>query len=351
MPTKNTTQKKVKSTKKKKTSTVKPSTTRSSIKSIAKSTVKSTTKSTTKSGNKKSAPSSVDFYKLLQSSFICDHSPDVELVNKGQYKIAFDLLEDAQACQLTPILIGPPGTGKTLLARSFAAAQNRDFEWMTMDEATKPTHFVGSFDPGETLKRGFVKEAFLPGPLTKMMVVGGIFLANELNRATEYCQNSFLEPLEERSLLLPRLGRIKAKDDFFLICAANPSDMAGTHRLSEALKDRIKVWIKLDYPSRAVEMDIIHANIPHSKLSKDYLNLTYELIAATRKNRDIERPASIRSAIAIAKMAGLHQQKNKNLKMKKFKEIAQLVLSGGIKPRPGQDAEKIIKNIVSTVAK
>lgn len=307
--------------------------------------------STVKKPPKTEKMSKVEFYTLLQDSIITDHSPDIELVKKGQYKFAYELLEDAQACQLTPILIGPPGTGKTLLARSFAAAQSREFEWMTMDEATKPPHFVGSFDPGETLKRGFVKEAFLPGPLTKMMVLGGIFLANELNRATEYTQNSFLEPLEERSILLPRLGRIRAHDEFFLICAANPGDMAGTHRLSEALKDRIKVWIKLDYPSRAVEMDIIHANIPHTKLSKDYLNLTYELIAATRKSREIERPASIRSAIAIAKLAGRKQEVDKSLDLHQFKQIAQLVLAGGIKPRPGQQAEKIVSSIVSSVIK
>ncbi|MHA1585540.1 MAG: AAA family ATPase [Promethearchaeota archaeon] len=247
--------------------------------------------------------------------------------------------------------MGPPRTGKTLLARTFASSQNRGFEWMTMDEATKPTHFIGSFDPGETLKRGFINEAFLPGPLTKMMLRGGIFLANELNRATEYCQNSFLEPLEERSILLPRLGRIRANDDFFLICAANPGDMAGTHRLSEALKDRLKVWIKLDYPSRAVEMDIIHANVPHSRLSKDYLNLTYEMIAATRKSREIDRPASIRSAIAIAKLSGAKERQKGKLSMLEFQNIAKLVLVGGIKARPGHNPENVVSTIVKSIAK
>lgn len=292
----------------------------------------------------------LEFYKLMSNCFVYDNQPDIQMVIKGQYKAAFELLEDAQACQLTPILIGPPGTGKTLLARTFAASQNRDFEWMTMDEATKPSHFIGSFDPGETLKHGFKMESFLPGPLTKMMITGGIYLANELNRATEYCQNTFLEPLEERSVLLPRLGRIKAVDSFFLICAANPGDMAGTHRISEALKDRIKVWIKLDYPNRAVEMDIIHANIPQSKLSKDYLNLTYELIAATRKSREIERPASIRSAIAIAKLSG-EKKRQGNLSMREFQNIAKLVLVGGIKPRPGHKPENIISKIVKSIAK
>ena len=76
------------------------------------------------------------FYKLMEKSFVSNNEPDVKLVKKGQYKLAFELLEDAEACQLTPILIGPPGTGKTLLARSFASSRNKNFEWMTLDEST-----------------------------------------------------------------------------------------------------------------------------------------------------------------------------------------------------------------------
>lgn len=291
------------------------------------------------------------FYDILQSCYVTSIAPDVQMVNKGQYKEAYELLEDAEACQLTPMLIGPPGTGKTLLARTFAASRGRESEWITMDESTKPSHFIGAFDPGETLKRGFVKEAFLAGPLTKMMVLGGVFLANELNRATEFTQNTFLEPLEERSIMLPRLGRIKARDSFFLICAANPGDMAGTHKLSEALKDRIKVWINLDYPTRGVELEIIHANIPQCKLSKDYIELTYDIIEATRKSRDIERPASIRSAIAIAKLAGKKEADSGDLALADFKHIAKMVLLGGIKPRPGQDADNVVSKIVNAIIK
>ncbi|MHA1202408.1 MAG: AAA family ATPase [Candidatus Heimdallarchaeaceae archaeon] len=320
-------------------------------KTLAKSS-SSSSKNSTKIQDKKSKVEAKDelFYEKIDDLFVTDNTPDVELVVKGQYKEAFELLEDAEACQLTPMLIGPPGTGKTLLARSFASSRKRGFEWMTMDEATKPAHFVGSFDPAETIRHGFTKNSFIPGHLTKMMVIGGIFLANELNRATEFTQNTFLEPLEERSILLPRLGRIKSDEQFFLICAANPGDMAGTHRISEALKDRIKVWVKLDYPTRSVEMEIIHANIPQSKLSKDFLDLTHQLIDATRKTREIERPASIRSAIAIAKLAGAKEKKG-DLDVKTFKDISKMVLAGGVKARPGFDEDKIIGRIVDSLVK
>lgn len=290
-----------------------------------------------------------NFQEELGKLIITDNTPNIKLVNKGQYKVAFDLLEDAEACQLTPMLIGPPGTGKTLLARSFASSRNRGFEWLTLDESTKPAHLIGSFDPAETIRRGFSRESFLPGPLTEMMVFGGCFLANELNRATEFTQNSFLEPLEERSIMIPRLGRAKAHDDFFLICAANPADMAGTHRVSEALKDRIKVWITLDYPSRSVEMEIIKANIPQSKLSVEFMDLIYKLVLATRKSNEIERPASIRSAIAIAKLAGRKEAQNKDLTRDEFKNIVNHVLIGGVKPKPGYNPDKVVNKIITSI--
>ncbi len=312
---------------------------------MGKTPVKTTKKRTTKKVD------NIDFNSLLSKSIITDEKPETTFVAKGQYKEALELLEDAEACQLTPMLIGPPGTGKTMLARSFSYSRGRDFEWLTLDESTKPVHLTGAFDPSETLKKGFVKEAFLAGPLTRVMVTGGIFLANELNRATEYTQNSFLEPLEERSLVLQKLGRIRAHPDFFMICAANPGDMAGTHRISEALKDRIKIWIKLDYPSRSVEMEIIKNNLPQTRLSSEYLDLTHKLIDATRKGREIERPASIRSAIAIAKLAGRKMENDKDLTYGQFKKIAKRVLSGGIKPRPGVDAEVSISKIINQVVR
>ena len=292
--------------------------------------------------------------ELFERNLLSQKGEKMEIVLSGQYQDALDLMYEADASNLYPILVGPPGIGKTTLCRYYAQSRaeitgNDSFEWITFDESTKPAHLIGSFNPATTIQKGFSFEAFNPGPLIKAMLNGGLFLANEINRATEYTQNSLLEPLEEKTLGIPHIGRIKASPGFFFIGAMNPSELVGTHRLGEALKDRFNVWIELDYPDKKTEMKIIEQNNPYYKINEGTLEKIYLIINRTRTHHQIQTPASLRSGIALARLTGVAQKKVKKDPDKILRDIAGNVLFGAIQTKPGVKANDVIKSIISQV--
>jgi len=238
-----------------------------------------------------------------------DH--EVEIILEGQYKAAYEVLEDAVSVGLTPILIGPPGVGKSLLARKFAVDTQREFSEVFFDELMRPGYLVGSFDPAIVMQRGYSQDAFENGPLLRSMMEGGVFLAQEINRASEFCQNSLLEPLEERSYYVPRIGRMHAHEKFILIATANPAELAGTHRISEALKDRLRVWIPLTYPDMETELKIIALNCGQAFLDGSILQKIYVIVKAVREDPDLEMPVSIRAGISMAKLVSRHISQGK----------------------------------------
>jgi MoxR-like ATPase len=288
------------------------------------------------------------FKKSFEERLAAAQKEKVRIVIKEQYADAFDVLEDCENSHLIPGIIGPPGVGKTLILRAYAEKTNRDLYWVTGDEGVRPSHLTGAFNPSIVLNQGFSLEAFEPGPLLKSMVFGGVFGLNEGNRLSEYVQNSLLDPFEEGSISVQRLGRIKAHEGFFPVLTMNPEEMSGAHRLSEALRDRIRVWIRLGYPRKETELEIIKMNSPEYTLSDAVLEKIYGLVSATRVSTDIEIPASIRAGISIARLSAemTKRQKEKTISHSTLSAAATYVLVGALRFRPGIDAEPAVNALV-----
>lgn len=292
-----------------------------------------------------------DFSKLVEAKKISDVREDVKLILEGQYKYAYEAMMDAHNASLFVGLVGPVGCGKTALCRKFAYDLQREFYWITFSDLVRPATLIGSFDPTLVFKSGFSAESYVPGPFTLASLKGGVFLANELNRGDEYVLNSMLDAMEERKLYIPQLKTwLEVDEDFYVICAMNPSELRGTRKLPSAIKDRIKVWIHLDYPPKSLEQKIVEANCPEYQLSAMTQEKIIQLMLQTRSDADVESPASIRASIGLARFVSERAKRlGTNVDNSLIAEGAKLILKDSIEVRPGVDIDKYMKKLLTKV--
>ncbi|NBU72831.1 MAG: MoxR family ATPase, partial [Bacteroidetes bacterium] len=158
----------------------------------------------------------------------------------------FESLQKAIALNRNVLIEGPVGVGKTFLVREVLMALKRDFERVDGDTRYTESKLTGWFDPPLVLKKGYVSDCFIDGPLVSAMRKGRILFINELNRMPEAVQNILLPAMDERHISIPKLGRVDAKPGFLVIATQNPREFTATHAVSEALLDRFEM-LQLPY--------------------------------------------------------------------------------------------------------
>ncbi len=220
------------------------------------------------------------------------------------------------------------------------------------DERYTEQKMVGWFDPPQVMAKGYSQEAFIEGPLMRAMGEGAFLFINELNRMPEGTQNVLLPAMDERRIVVPRIGNVIAKAGFLVIATQNPEEYIGTSRLSEALKDRF-VWVKLNYQPEQEEEEIVKKET----CSTDPL-LIKLAVKITRKTRDIpeiRRGASIRGAIDIVSIVQqATSQGMADLTTSEIKKILEkaviLSLTSKVELREGSQ-EKLIEILRKTIDK
>ncbi len=242
------------------------------------------------------------------------------------------------------LLEGDVGVGKTTLAHAIASYFSQRIERVDGDERYSSSKLVGHFDPPMVIEKGYVWEAFVTGALTKAMQDGAILFLNELNRMPEGTQNVLLAAMDEGTIIIPKLGEVKAKDGFFIISAMNPAELVATTPLSEALRDRF-VWVRLKYQTEEEEENIVkvRTGIKDDKI----VSLSVKIIRKTRDWADLRRGASIRGAIDLASIIRFMDSND----IESWVDSAIMALATKIELEDGveRQVEEVIKDIVTKV--
>jgi len=244
---------------------------------------------------------------------------------------------------------GPVGVGKTVIAMAVARYFKRGFYRVDGDERYTEHKLAGWFDPATVITKGYSWDTFIPGPLTQAMTDGAFLFINELNRMPEGTQNVLLPAMDEKQIILSKLGTITAKPGFIIIATQNPEEFVGTSRLSEALKDRF-VLIKLDYQSEDEEKEIVKKDTGCNE--NTVVEIAVKIVRKTREEPEIRRGSSIRGAIDIVDLVQ-RLSGSFTLDPDTWTKAAMLALATKIElqDRATQSVKEVVQKIVTSVLK
>lgn len=249
------------------------------------------------------------------------------------------------------LIEGPVGVGKTYLALAITSQLRRKVFRVDGDNRYSEQKLSGWFDPPTVIKKGFSEEAFVPGPLVEAMQEGGVLFINELNRLPEGVQNVLLPAIDERMIIVPRLGKVEAKEGFLVLATQNPKEFVATSHLSEAILDRFELVV-LDYQSEAEEVEIVSTKIAKAGLSRsdhEKLSLAAVLLARlTREHERIRRGASVRAAISVAEIAAVLMGEGQKLN-DAFVAAVQMALPTRIEIEHEADSDRSLREEVEAL--
>ena len=179
------------------------------------------------------------------------------------------------------LLLGVPGLAKTLLVRSLGEVLDLAFNRVQFTPDLMPSDITGTEILDEESGSTRRSLRFVPGP-----VFTNLLLADEINRTPPKTQAALLEAMQEN--VVTTGGRtIPIPQPFFVLATQNPIEQEGTYPLPEAQLDRFMFLVRMDYPQRQEEVQILRQTTANREVKLTRMVNGAALLELQRCVRDI----------------------------------------------------------------
>ena len=212
-----------------------------------------------------------------------------------------------------------PGLAKTLMAKSFARALGLNFKRVQFTPDLLPSDILGV----SVFNQKTLEFEFRRGP-----VFTNILLADEVNRSPPKTQSALLEAMQERQVTVE--GKTyELPRPFVVIATQNPIEQEGTYPLPEAQLDRFLVRLRVGYPTKDEEKEILRRRMERKRdeveirpvvtreeviemqravedvyISEPIIDYIVDIVEVTRRDRkSVEIGASPRGSLALMKLS------------------------------------------------
>ncbi|HEV8149916.1 MAG TPA: MoxR family ATPase [Gemmatimonadales bacterium] len=145
------------------------------------------------------------------------------------------------------LLEGVPGLAKTLAVRTLAEILHASFSRIQFTPDLLPADVIGTMIFDQKTQEFHPKK----GPLFAHIV-----LADEINRAPAKVQSALLEAMQEHQVTIGGTTYL-LPEPFLVLATQNPIEQEGTYPLPEAQLDRFLLKVKVNYPARLEEKEIL----------------------------------------------------------------------------------------------
>ncbi len=145
------------------------------------------------------------------------------------------------------LLEGVPGLAKTLTIKTLADSIQTKFQRIQFTPDLLPADLIGTLIYNQQEGKFLTKK----GP-----VFANLILADEINRSPAKVQSALLEAMQERQVTISDTT-YPLPEPFLVLATQNPIEQEGTYPLPEAQVDRFMFKLRIGYPSKDEELEIL----------------------------------------------------------------------------------------------